>query len=50
MINILNNKIINSIENSPNSVRLVNCSAMGMNKLNIEYNQKVTFGINYLVG
>ena len=53
MIGILKSKITDtdvgsSIASAPNSNRPVSCSTMGMYKLNIEYNHKVTVGINYV--
>ena len=53
MIKILSDKIIKTdvgtfIQSAPNSNRPLNCSTMGMYKLNIEYNHKVSVGVNYV--
>ena len=36
------------IKNAPDSNRGLNCKTMGAYKLNIEYNHKVTIGVNYV--
>ena len=53
MTDILTKKVLNAnvgdiIQNAPNSDRPVSCTTMGMYKLNIEYNHKVTVGVNYI--
>ena len=53
MQGILRGKIENAdldsyIRNFPESNRPLNCTTMGAYKLNIEYNHKVTIGVNYV--